>query len=467
MPSSEATNGKPHIVEILERTQTGEYCTAKEWDTKRIPGTIRRILSERNLTGVCDPDNPVNTDLELADAFYQAGYGLALELGFLCTDTDRIVSVTQHELDAAVQGAPSELFVGEGDDGTWLRYRTIADPYPMKISASLAIANTEEVFPLLLEGIAREREVDLLGGGSLITVFGRDILSGTPFETLAGFEHARMHVEARRRAGRPGMGGINVYSSVTEYGQLGGYGVPGGAPITDLSLVLFPSEMKIDYRTLHKVVHTVNVGGHIKAASYGMIGGMAGPPEGAVISSIANGLLTYPILQNSAGGGHIYDVRYLANVNREGLWALSVAQQALSRNTRLITDPTTNQVSGAGTEKLLYEIAAGIATAACSGVSLSTSPRTAGGKLTDHITPLECRFTAEVAHAASALEPDAVNEIVKELLPRYEDTIKHPDLGRSFQQLYDLETLQPIEEWEATYRRVKKEVIDLGIPLAA
>ena len=219
-------SGKPPIVEILQRTQTGEYCTGKEWDTKRLPATIRRILQERSLAGVCDPENPVNTDFELADEFYQAGYQAALELGFLCTDTDRIVAVSQDELDAAVDAAPSEVLVGDEKDGTLLKHRAIGDPYLMKVTASLAIAVTEDLFPLLLEGIAREREVDMLGGGSLLTIFGREILSGTPFETLAGFEHAKMHVAARKRAGRPGMGGINVYSAVTEYGQLGGYGVP-------------------------------------------------------------------------------------------------------------------------------------------------------------------------------------------------------------------------------------------------
>jgi len=454
-----------NIIEILERTQTGEYCTQKEWDTKRIPRTIRRIMAEHGLEKVCDPGNPVNYDFEMADAFYEAGYRLALELGYLCTDTDRIVSVSQEELDYALKFAPSELFVGSGRHGTWLRSRTPADPYPMKVSSSLAIANTEEVFPLLLEGIAREREVDLLGGGSMITIFGREVLSATPFETLSGFEHGRLHVEARRKAGRPGMGGIGIYSAVTEYGQFGGYGIPGSMPATDLSLILFPSEMKIDYRTLHKVVHTLNVGGMPKAASPAMIGGMPGPPEGAALSSIATALLSYPILQNQAGGGQTYDVRYLANVNREGLWMLSVVHQALSRNTHLITDPVVNEVSGAGTETLLYEIAAGITTIASSGAALTTGPRTAGGKLTDHVTPLECRFLAEVAHQASGLAPEDANEIVKELLPRYEETLREPDLGRSFSQLYDRETLTPIPEWEAMYEKVKREVISLGLPL--
>lgn len=456
-----------NIVEILERTQTGEYCSQKEWDTKRIPQTIRRAMKRHGLEKTCDQENPVNTDFELADAFFKAGYELALELGYLCTDTERIVSVNQEELDYALKFAPSELFVGYGQHGTLVKSRTPGDPYPMKVSSSLAIATTEEVFAKLLEGIARERDVDILGGGSMLTIFGREVLSATPFETLCGFEHGRIHTEARRKAGRPGMGGIGIYSAVTEFGQFGGYGIPGSMAPTDLSLILFPSEMKIDYRTLHKVVHTLNVGGMPKAASPAMIGGMPGPPEGAALSSIATALLSYPILQNAGGGGQTYDVRYLSNVNREGLWNLSIVHQALSRNTHFITDPPINSVSGPGVDKMLYEIAAGVTTIASSGAGMTTGPRSAGGKLTDYVTPLECRFLAEVAHAASGLDPVDANEVVKQLLPKYEDTIKTPDLGQSFQQLYDLETITPIPEWEATYQRVRQEVIDIGIPLDA
>jgi methylamine--corrinoid protein Co-methyltransferase len=457
--------GKPDIVEILHRMQTGPYCPTKEWDVQRIPGAIRQALKKHKLEKTCDKDNPVNSDYSLADAFYQAGYELALELGYLCDDTERIIKVSQEELDNALKFAPSELFVGEGKDGTWLRGRKPADPYPMKACASLAISVSEDAFMPFLEGIAREREVDLLGGASLITLRGHEVRAGTPWETVLGYEHARMHREARRRAGRPGMGGIGCYSAVTEYGQFSGYGLPGTFPTTDLALILFPSELKIDYRTLHKVAHTVNCGGMLKCDSPTMIGGMAGPPEGAVLSGIACTVLSYAILQNHAGGGQLYDARYLANVNREGLWALSVMHQALSRNTHVLTHPLANEVSGPCPAKLLYEIAAGIATIACSGAAFTTGPRSAGGKLHDYVTPLECRFLAEIGHKASALHPETVNEIVKQLLPLYEADIKTPDVGKSFQECYDLKTLQPTEEWEGIYRKVKGEVIELGIPL--
>lgn len=456
---------KPDILEILKRTQTGEYCTLKEWDTKRIPLTIRGILKEHGLAGTCNVDEPVNTTFDLADEFYAAGYQAALEIGYLCTDTERIVRVSQDELDSALKHAPGELRVGEGKDATLLKARTPSDPYPMRAATSLGITISEDVYPTMAYLIAREPEVDLLEAGSLVTIRGQEVLSGTPIETLMGYEHGVMHREARRRAGREGMGAIGCISAVTEFGQFGAYGTPGAFRTSDLALILFPSEMKIDYRTLHKVVHTLNMGGIMKCDSPGMIGGMPGPAEGAVVSSIACALLSYAILQNHVGGGEIYDVRYLSNVNREGLWALSVVFQALSRNTHTLCHGIANQVSGPGTENLLREIAAGVSVLAASGSSLTTGPRSAGGRLTDFVTPLECRFVAEVSHAASAMTLDNVNDVAKALLPHYEDSIKEPDLGIPFQKAYDMDTMQPTAEWEEMYRKVKAECIELGIPL--
>ncbi len=457
--------GRPDIIEILRRAHTGEYCSPKDWDIKKVNKSVREVLQKYQLEKTCDQENPINTDFDLADKFYQAGFELALRLGYYVEDTERIITVSQEELENAIKFAPSELFVGEGKDGTWIKARTPADPYPTKVAASLGITVSEDIYLDLVTGIAKEREIDILEAGSVTTVKGQEVLSGTPFETIMGWEHAKMQREARRRAGRPGMGAIGSISAVTELGQFGAYGTPGGFRTSDLALILFPSEMKVDYRTLNKVVHTLIMGGMIKADSPSMIGGMAGPPEGAVVANVACTILSYAILQNHVGGGEIYDVRYLSNVNREGLWALAMVNQALSRNTHLLLHNIANEVSGPVTDKLLYEIAAGMATLACSGASLSTGPRTAGGKLNDYITPLECRFVAEVAHKTSAMEPKVVNEIVKELLPLYEADIKTPDVGLPYQRAYDMATHTPTKEWEDIYRRVKDEVISMGIPL--
>jgi methylamine--corrinoid protein Co-methyltransferase len=456
---------KPNIIDILQRTQTGDYCTLREWDLKRIPGAVREKLKQHGLEKSLDFSNPVNTDGALADTFYKAGYELALELGMLCETTERIVQVSEEELANALEDAPAELFVGEGEDGVWMRARSPSDPNPAPFGASLGITVTESLWPALTEGIARERAVDLLEGGSLTTIHGIEVVPGAPSETLVGFEQGRLHREVRQRADRPGMAGIGCISSITEYGQLGGYGVPGGYPNTDLSLILFPSELKINYQTLHKVVHTLNMGGLIFAGSPAMIGGMPGPAEGAVLSCIACALLQYPVLQSHVGGGEIYDIRFMSNVNREGLAALSATHQALSRNTHLITHGIANQVSGPGTKALLYETLVGVATIVASGAGFSTGPRSAGGKLTDYLTPLECRFCAEVSHKAAGMELEAVNRLAIEILPRYEEQILIPDVGKPVQEVYDLERFEPSPEWLSMYEEVKAEAIELGVPL--
>ena len=232
-------------------------------------------------------------------------------------------------------------------------------------------------------------------------------------------------------------------------------------------MILFPSELKVNYQTLHKVVHTLAMDGIIFAGSPAMIGGMPGPAEGAVLSCIACALLQYAVLQCSVGGGEIYDIRYLSNVNREGLWALSMTHQALSRNTHILTHGIANEVSGPGTAAFLYEILVGVSVIAASGASFSTGPRAAGGKLTDYLSPLECRFCAEVAHAASGWELSKVKAMAEHFLPKYEDAIKDPDIGQPVREVWDLENFQPTPEAEAVYRKVKQEAIDFGFPLDA
>jgi len=456
---------KPEIINILDRSQNGEYCTVKEWDVKRIPKAVKEKLEKYELKGVCDPENPVNMDAELADRFFKAGYEMALDLGMLCETTDRVIKVSDEELSEALKKAPSELTVGTGEDATVIKTRKPSDAYECKFGASLGITISEDVWPALTEGIARQEAVDVLEGGSLKSIYGLDVIPDAPSETLVGFEQAKQHVEIRKKAGRPGMGGIGQISAVTEYGQFGGYGIPGAFPTTDLSLILFPSELKVNYQTLHKVVHTLNVGGMIFAGSPAMIGGMPGPPEGAVLSCIACALLQYPVLQADVGGGEIYDIRYLSNVNRDGIWALSVTHQALSRNTNLLTHGIANQVSGPGTKELLYETVVGVSTIAVSGASFSTGPRSAGGKLDDYLTPLECRVCAEVAHAASGLSLEKVNEIAKALLPKFEDSIKDPHIGKIVHDVYDLEKFEAKPEWQGMYDEVKQEAAGLGLNL--
>jgi methylamine--corrinoid protein Co-methyltransferase len=57
------------------------------------------------------------------------------------------------------------------------------------------------------------------------------------------------------------------------------------------------------------------------------------------------------------------------------------------------------------------------------------------------------------------------NEIAKRFLPKYEDVLVTPPDGRPFQELYNLDTLEPIDEWRRMYEEVKAEAIHAGLDM--
>jgi methylamine--corrinoid protein Co-methyltransferase len=67
--------------------------------------------------------------------------------------------------------------------------------------------------------------------------------------------------------------------------------------------------------------------------------------------------------------------------------------------------------------------------------------------------------------ASAGMSRKKVNEIAKMLIPRYQDKLMHPPRGKSFRECYDLQTLKPAQEWFDMYLRVKKELVEFGVPL--
>ncbi len=460
-----ATRIPPGILEVLDRAHSGPVCTDKEWNTKVIPKGIAEKLKEHGLEKTCDPKNPINMDDGLADEFFRAGFEFAVETGMLCLDTRRVIRFSEEELREVFRVSPREITLGEGLDKITIKARSIEDREVPVFWSPLGIAVSEDLWIPLMIGIAQCREIDILDGAALETVYGRPLLSGTPYETLAGNLQAKMHQEVLRRACRNGMPAGAVVTSPTEYGQFGGYGIVGGYKPTDVAIVLFPSELKTDYSCLHKVVQSINCGGIIRTGSWSMVGGYSGPPEGSTISAIAYFILGRPVHQAISCGAGVYDFRYFGSCGREALWANSIVFQAMSRNTRVLTHSIVNQTAGPCTDMLLYESSVGLMSASVSGASISIGPRTAAGKYTNYISPLEAKFCAEVFKACAGMKRSDANEIAKNLIPKYEDKLMNPPKGKSFTECFDLKTLKPTKEWKEIYDRVKREISDLGIPV--
>jgi methylamine---corrinoid protein Co-methyltransferase len=457
---------RERLLRVLERAHSGPVCETFQWDTEVIPRTIAASLRKHNLLKTCDPKNPINQDDDLADRFFQAGMDTAIEAGMLCIDTQRRIKFSREELVAGLAEAPAEFTLGEGKQVALFKHRGLDDATPPVWVCPLSIAMTEELFIPVLEGIARVPEVDCIEGPSVETIYGTTVRAGSPYETMVGKWQAQATYEALRRAGREGMGLYAVGTSPTHYGVLGGYGVPGGyVPERDIVLVLTPVELKTSYESLHKVVQTYNCGGQVYGGSWSMIGGYAGGPEGAVVSCIACTILMYTAYQASNGASFPYDMRYMGNCGRHALWALSVVFQALSRNTHLCANSVLNQTAGPATRMLLLESAVGMMTLTVSGATSCTGTRSAGGKYTNYLTPLEIQFAGEVFKKTAGMSRAQANDIANRLLPLYEAQLGQAPKGQSFAECYDVKALKPTAEWQRIYDAVKEEVIAAGIPL--
>jgi methylamine--corrinoid protein Co-methyltransferase len=159
------------------------------------------------------------------------------------------------------------------------------------------------------------------------------------------------------------------------------------------------------------------------------------------------------------------DIRYSGNCGREAMWAMSITKQAVSRNTHTILDSNFIQVAGPCTEMLLYESASGMLNHTASGCSAAVGPFSGGCRHKDHLTPLECKFEAEIMNASVGVKRGEANEIAKVLIPKYEDRLRNPPPGKAVTECYDLKTNKPSKEWLGIYLKVKNELIELGVPL--
>jgi methylamine--corrinoid protein Co-methyltransferase len=457
---------RDRLMQVLDRAHSGPVCEGFEWDTRVIPQTIGKNLKKYDLVKTCDPANPVNLDDDLADRYFQAGMDMAVEVGMLCTDTERRITFSRDEIDLALDAAPSEFSLGEGDEVAVFKYRSVEDSTETIWVCPLSIAMTEDMFLPVLEGIARIPEVDCIEGPSVETLWGSTIRAGSPYEMLVGKHQAEVTHEALRRAGREGMGLYCTGTSPTHYGVLGGYGIPGGyKPERDIVLVLSPVEIKTSYENLHKLAQTYNCDGMVYGGSWSMIGGYAGGPEGATVSCIAATILLYTAYQAVNGASFPYDMRYMGNTGRDAQWVMGVVFQALSRNSHLCVNSVLNQTAGPATEMLLHESAVGMMNLAVSGATSCTGTRSAGGKYTNYLSPLEMKFAGEVFKSCAGMSRAQANDIANKLLPLYESQLGQAPKGQSFAECYDVETLTPTDEWQKTYDQVKEQVIKLGMPL--
>jgi methylamine--corrinoid protein Co-methyltransferase len=390
---------------------------------------------------------------------------LFLEMGVYNMSTQRRILFSKDEIEEALALIPRSFTVGTGKDAVVMRHRGVESEIPCLIhSGPTGTPSSERYHPFILESCAQEPLVDCLGSGSVSTYQGEKIIPGTPLEILAVQRDAAVAREATRKAGRPGMHINDVASPLTCAGKISTINPEWGMRPTDGLLVSQMVELKIDYDQLSRVARMKTVGMHIVDLMTPLVGGLGGGPVGTVIVTIACHLLGVMCYQASY---HIYGHMHLlhsTDTDRMGLWGYAAGGQALALNTPIQSINAIYTRAGLGTEEVLWEIAAASLASTVSGLHQGGVGAT-GGSREDHTSGLENRFNAQVAHSSLGLSREEANGFVLEFLSHYEESHKDPPAGKSFPEIYDLNKLEPREEWLDIYHRVSDAITSSGLDI--
>jgi methylamine--corrinoid protein Co-methyltransferase len=452
------------LVEVLHRAETGPLMEEEDFERTLVAPTIKSLIEKYKIQ--FNDKVFVPSDDGLADRVFQAGMDLAVEVGMYCQNTNRRIVWNQVELEEGLRFCPSEIVMGTGPDAIRVEARKPEDDNRVVVAGgAYGVPVPEEMYIPMSLSYLKQPVIDVIDNPSLETVYGHPVKAGSPWEVLAARREAELALQAAAIAGRPGISLGCVELSPTALGGLAGASWGGYRP-TDWHHAPILSELKTNYDMLSIVTHVTRIGGILEAYYNPIYGGYVGGAEGVAVA-IVGGL----ILLNQNHLGHTFNTRpnhpFLnCDTTPELIWAISLGVQALTRNTNLLVDTLVGPAGGPGTKTMLYENAAFVAATTVSGQSLMTSCHSAAGGATPrHASGLDSKICGEVTHAVRGWTREQADELVKQLIPLYVDELDKNPIGKPFEEVYDIENVEPTPEWQGMYDEVHEELIKMGLPL--
>jgi methylamine--corrinoid protein Co-methyltransferase len=452
-----------YLASVLEKAGTGPIIDEKDWDRKYIGAKTKELIAKYDIRW--DEDVLVPSDDDLADRLFQAGWELAFESGVFCLNTKRQMTWSQEELQGVVDSAPDELPVGEGVDQVVIKFRKPEEASRVTIlGGAYGTLIEEELFGAMVEAYAKEPLIDIVEPPSIPTALGRTIRIQSPWEAVAAKREADLARAAVKRAGRPDVGIGAAATSGSEIIELAATSYEAYRQ-SDWHHASFVSENKVSYADLTRATHFYQTGSVAHTFCDPIYGGYLGGKQGVAIGCVAGPILLRAcLLGDTVNAGPSHTI-ISCDTHPDMLAAQALSFQALNRNSHLLNGVHIRPAHGPGVREILYEVATMAILAVTSGVDYIKSVQSATGVNMGHTSPVEARFCAQVAHAVEGMSRADGNALVQKLVAKYSEKLPTADIGKHFRETYNLNTLEPTPEWQATYEEVVTELEELGLTL--
>lgn len=441
---------------VLDKAENGPVLDESDWDRQYINKRIKELVKKYDISW--DKETGVTNDDALADRCFEAGWELALNSGLYCLDTHRQMIWTRDELEWLLGYIPTEVTIGSGKDTATIRKRRPDEHSRVAVvGGAYGTQVPEDLFVPVMLSYAQEPLLDFIDNASLISTYGRPIRAASPWEAVGCWQEMLLSYDVVNKAGRPGLAIGCAEDSPSAVGELATTTYGAFRP-TDWHHASFVSELKTTYSELIKSVHYA----HTEAISHNfynpIYGGYVGGGPGMAVAIVAGMVLIkacYGGVTSNPGPSHAH---LSCDTYPDMVTSQALAFQAVNRHTNILSSSFVRPVGGPGTKDILYEAAALTLASVPSGIALMEGVQSAMGRFTAHVSGLEARFTAQVAHAAEGLTRADADPMVRYLFAKYRDNQKNQPIGKPFQEVYHLETMQPTAEWQDIYEEVCAEL---------
>ncbi len=444
------------IIEFQERALTGPVMKGDDFDME-FSMKVRELVTKYEIK--YNPEELVVDD-ETADKVFKAGVDLLAELGVFHMDTERVVQLTKEEVEDVARERrenPGKHIFGFGKDEIIVEYRTGADTRPPTLYSGPWGVAKEDWFSQYVQSFVQEETVEALGiCAGVGKLGGRGVKAGTLSEMWGGFwEQARIK-EVLEKVGRPGMhlGLLATVSTPAGIMAMIRDGVRGPLD-THIGVHIVP-EQKFNWNQLVLAQFCQDRGIVPWQSSNSMIGALCRNPEDTAVTLIANELG-----QMSYGHGPLCSLwaSHLdgKSATWQSQWAYSAAARASERNIKVAVGGCASGVMA----KTPYTLLQGAAM-----VALYTASGYTYGWICGN-TGIEARYLGEVMKGMASIERQKTNEVITSIMKAMESHAGEVKGNTTkFIEMYDLDTVQPKQEYVDYLERAKEELAKCGVPYA-
>jgi len=444
---------------IIDLFSSGEKMSVSDHETLIYEAGLE-LIEEYGI--FFDHENLIPADEHMANNVYEAAIDLLEIAGVYSIDSNKAITISRDEIVRNTQNTRKYLNLGDGIDKYLLSFRDgSSTKLPLIMGGPNASPASPELYIPIHQSYAKFKNINAIAPASLDTSNSVSSNKG-PVNLL----HARQAVELVKQAcaleGRPDMC-IVTPPHIEDPIAAVSIANPRFMGLGDFQEIIPHPDLKVNYDELSRVYHYRMTGSNYLCSPMILLGGIAtSTPEHSAIVMVAEALKSQVIYDASAF------FKYSTQIEPRGpdgpletLWASFIASMAISQNRICLHGNVVNNFAGPCTEMMMYETAVQTIGSVACDCDIISGPVSNQGNIPDHVAGLDAHFMAEISHFASGLSKKDANYLCLELFSKYRDMLSHPDLGKAFIDCYDIDTIEPTNEYREVYEKSMDDVYQI------